>query len=329
VTAPYTFCNEPQGGNTATAAFTLTNSSATGATSVTLAFNPSTTPGNFTIASKTCTATLPANSSCTINIAFTPQATGALAATLNVTDSNAADLASVDLAGTGDDYSLALINGQPLEMTVAAGGSVTFSAQVNPDSVFGLEGEKVTFTCPSNIPPNTSCAITPCPASITAGTPSTFQITFVTSSATKVAPTLAPGCSGYGPILATASPGAPAPGLRAPGDPGAGAPRFPAAYVPALFFSMLAILAMCALAFGGLNARGGRAWKRVPLALACAGLAAVAIIAGCGGKGAVKVTSATPPTTTTMQLQGTALDSHGNPLNASRSLHIILNVTAK
>jgi sugar lactone lactonase YvrE len=327
VTAPYTFCNEPQGGNTATAAFTLTNSSATDATAVTMAFNPSTTPGNFTIASKTCTTTLPANSSCTINIAFTPQATGVLAATLNVTDSNPADLASVNLAGTGDDYSLALINSQPLEVTVAAGGSVTFSAQVNPDSVFGLDGEKVTFVCPSNIPANTSCAITPCPASITAGTPSNFQITFVTSSATKVAPIPAPGCSGYGPILATASPGPPGPGLRARGGPGTGVPRFPAAYVSAL--ALLAIATMLALAFGGLNARGGRAWKRVPLALACAGFAVVAIFAGCGGHGAAKVTSATPPSTTTMQLQGTALDSHGNPLNASRSLHIILNVTAK
>ena len=321
VTAPYTFCNEPQGGNTATAAFTLTNSSATAATAVTMAFNPSTTPGNFTIQSNGCTATLPANSSCVINIAFTPQATGALAATLNVTDSNPADLASVDLAGTGDDYNLALINGQPLEMTVAAGGSVTFSAQVNPDSVFGLEGEKMTFTCPTNIPANTSCAITPCPATVAAGTPSKFQITFVTSSATKVAPMPATGCSGYGPILATASPGAPGPGLRAPGDPGAEAPRFPAAYVSALAFFALAILATCALAW--------RTRKRVPLALACAGFAAVALFVGCGGHGATKVTSATPPSTTTMQLQGTALDANGNPLNASRSLHIILNVTAK
>ena len=321
VTSPYTFCNEPQGGNTATAAFTLTNSSATGATAVTLAFNPSTTPGNFTIASTTCTATLPANSSCTINIEFTPQSVGPLSATLNVTDSNPADLASVNLAGTGDDYSLALINGQPLEMTVAAGGSVTFYAQVNPDSVFGLEGEKVTFTCPSNIPANTSCVITPCPANITAGTPSNFQITFATSSATTVAPMPAPGCSGYGPILTTASPGAPGPGLRAPGDPGVGAPRFPTAYVSALAFFALEILALWA--------RAGRARTRVPLALACAGFAAVAIFAGCGGHGAAKATSATPAGTTTMQLQGTALDSHGNPLNASRSLHIILNVTAK
>lgn len=321
VTSPYTFCNEPQGGNTATAAFTLANSSATAATAVTLAFNPSTTPGNFTITSKTCTATLPANSSCVINIEFTPQATGALATTLNVTDSNPADLASVDLAGTGDDYNLALINGQPLEMTVAAGGSVTFFAQVNPDSVFGLEGEQVTFTCPSNIPDNTSCAITPCPATITAGTPSKFQITFVTSSATNVAPMPAPGCSGYGPILATASPGAPGPGVRAPGHPGRGAPRFPAAYVSVPAFFALAILALCALA--------GRVRTRVPLALACAAFAAVAIFVGCGGHGVTKVTSATPPSTTTMQLQGSALDANGNPLNASRSLHIILNVTAK
>lgn len=328
-TAPYTFCNEPQGGNTATAAFTLTNSSATDATALTVALNPSSTPGNFTIQSNGCTATLPANSSCVIHIAFTPQATGALAATLNVTDSNPADLASVNLAGTGDDYNLALTNSQPLEMTVAAGGSVTFLAQVNPDSVFGLQGEKMTFTCPTNIPGNTSCAITPCPASITAGTPSNFQIKFVTSSATTVAPMPAPGCSGYGPILATASPGAPGPGLRAPGGPGSGAPRFPAAYISALVSFGLAILALCALGFGGLKARGGRGWRRVSLALACAGFAAVAFFAGCGGRGATKVTSATPPSITTMQLQGTALDSNGNPLNASRSLHIILNVTAK
>ncbi|MDE3117078.1 MAG: hypothetical protein KGL26_15865, partial [Pseudomonadota bacterium] len=100
-------------------------------------------------------------------------------------------------------------------------------------------------------------------------------------------------------------------------------------YVSALAFSALAILALCALAFGGLHARGGRSWKRVPLALACASFAAVAIFAGCGGHGATQTTSATPPSLTTMQLQGTALDSQGNPLNTSRSLHIILNVTAQ
>ena len=318
------FCNEPSGGTSTANTYTLVNDSGVQITGLTIP-KGSTTPNSstlsdFTVKSTTCTSALAASATCQISVAFTPQGTGLRQGAIVVTD-GLGFVAAVNLAGAGDDYNLQLASSQSLELTVAAGSTATFSAQVIPDSVFGLNGERVTFVCPTNLPANTSCAITPCPATITAGTPASFQIAFVTSSAATVAPVPTAGCSGYGPSLNAASPGAPGPGLRPPGVPGTG--------TRAAVFPVVATLALLALFFGRMDLLAGRARKRVALMSACAGLAVVVIVAGCGGHGAAKPTSATPASTTTMQLQGNALDASGNPLNTSRSLHVILNVTAK
>ena len=75
--------NEPSGGVTATQSFTLSASSlVTG-----LNIPKATAPADFTVQSNSCTTTLAANSSCTLNVAFTPTTTGARSATLTVTDS--------------------------------------------------------------------------------------------------------------------------------------------------------------------------------------------------------------------------------------------------
>ncbi len=197
-TNPFTYCNTPSGGTSATATFTLTNTSSTvAATTVAI----SVTDLDFTVESKSCTATLPASGTCSIDVAFTPQGSGARTGTLTVTDSNSGDSATYDLAGTGDDYSLQLASGQSEEVTVVQGGSATFKAMVVPDSVFGQNGEMVKFQCPSNLPGFATCAFTPCPVAVTPGAAVAFSVTFVTSSATAAAPTVAScgGSSGVGP----------------------------------------------------------------------------------------------------------------------------------
>ena len=197
-TNPFTYCNMPSGGTSAAATFTLTNTSSTvAATTVAI----SVTDLDFTVESKNCTMKLPASGTCMINVAFTPQGSGARAGTLTVTDSNSGDSATYDLAGTGDDYSLQLASGQSEEVTVVQGGSATFKAMVVPDSVFGQNGEMVKFQCPSNVPGFATCAFTPCPVAITPGAAVAFSVTFVTSSATAAAPTVAScgGSSGVGP----------------------------------------------------------------------------------------------------------------------------------
>ncbi|MFZ0787138.1 MAG: choice-of-anchor D domain-containing protein [Candidatus Acidiferrales bacterium] len=318
VSNPFTFCNVPSGGTSQQAAFTLTNTSTNTVTGVTVAFIPATTPGNFTVESNGCTATLGKGQSCQINIAFTPQTTGALTATLSVTDSNPADAATVGLAGTGDDYSLQLASGQQIELTIYQGGTAVFNGQVVPDNVFGQDGESVQLVCPTSatMPVNTSCVITPCQAAITPGTPTPFKITFVTSSATSIAavPPQGSGCTSYGPAPAMLTPGP-----RSP-DPLDGR-RFP----PLL---LLAGLAALALSLGWVGAAAGRGdgRKRLPIGFAMAGLA-VATLIGCHHGNSTIAGPATPVGITAMAATGKAVDSNGNPLNTSRAMpQIMLDV---
>jgi sugar lactone lactonase YvrE len=317
----FTFCNVPSGGTSQQAAFTLANvSTNTTITGLTVGFIPPTTPGNFTIESNGCTTTLAAGQTCQINVAFTPQTTGALTATLSVTDSNPADMAMVGLAGTGDDYSLQLASGQQIELTIPQGGTAVFNGQVVPDAVFGQEGETVQLVCPrsSTMPVNTSCVIAPCVATVTPDTPTPFKITFVTSSATSVAPVppQSNGCTSYGPAPATL---APEPRSRGPLD----GRRFP-------ILPLLASIAALALFLGRPGALGGAAnRKRVPMFFAIAGLSA-AFLVGCHhGNGAI-TGPATPVGTTTMIATGNAQDSSGHSLNTSRPMpQIMLDVVTQ
>jgi hypothetical protein len=302
----YGFCNEPEGGQTASSTFTLQNTSGTQLSGVSV---PSASAnGNFTVTGTTCVAMLAANASCTISVAFTPKSTGEIQDTVTVTDS-AGDIAGYNLAGYGDDFNIQLASGQTTEVNVPQGGTATFMLQVVPDSVFGQNGEQVTFDCPTTLPENTSCAISPCPASITPGTPTAFTVTFVTSTATVQAPRPAPDtpCTGYGP---------PVPGatsvvrMHEPAGPRAPSARqFPALALWAILGAIMALAAalLC----------GGQKRSRLRLVFACAGIAAM-IFTGCHHGAAV--TQATPLGTTTMTIQADALDANGNPLNASRTL---------
>ncbi len=318
----FTFCNEPSGGTTQTAAFTLTNN--TSSTLAGIAITPplvTTVPpppaGNFTVESTTCTATLAMNSSCTINVAFTPLTTGAQAGTLTATDS-ASDSFTIDLAGTGDDYNLALASGQTQELTVAQGGTATFMAQVTSDSVFGANGEKVTFVCPATIPQFSTCSFTPCPIKMTPSTTTPFSIVIVTSSATKSAPPVTNPCGGAAAVVG--------PGVRGPGFVIRLARQAPSR---SRGFSAPALLAMflaLALVAGSVRALHAGNGKRAPLIFGAAGLVAL-IFLGCGGHGN-PVTTATPTGVTQMTMTANALDSNGNPLNASRPLPFTIDVVA-
>ncbi|MGD0955717.1 MAG: choice-of-anchor D domain-containing protein [Candidatus Acidiferrales bacterium] len=307
------FCSEPQGGTTATNTFTVTNISGAQITGLTITPpvtppTPPPPPAEFTVTGTSCVSTLAAGASCTINVAFTPQGTGLRQGTIAVTDTQG-DVAGFNLAGVGDDYNLQLAASQQQEVTIVQGGTATFNGVVNPDGVFGQNGEQVTFACPTTLPVNTSCVITPCPAKITPGTPATFQMVLVTSTQKVVAP-IPPqgtGCASYGPPGTTEM-------LPAP-DSSPRAPHFPT-LLPALpewaVLCAIALLIACLTVLAG----GGRSRKRVPLVFAVAGIAAAALT-GCHHSSMVG-SPATPVGTTTMTFQAPALDANGNPLNASR-----------
>jgi sugar lactone lactonase YvrE len=257
-TNPFTYCNTPSGGTSATATFTLTNTSSTvAATTVAI----SVTDLDFTVESKNCTTTLSASGMCSINVAFTPQGSGARTGTLTVTDSSSGDSATYDLAGAGDDYSLQLASGQTEEVTVVQGGSATFKAMVVPDSVFGQNGEMVKFQCPSNVPGFATCAFTPCPVAITPGAAVAFSVTFVTSSATAAAPTVAScgGSSGVGPG-ATRNPTM----ILRMAPAAARGRAFPALWWIALAAIALAIFAGGAVVIGGRSGIEERSFDRSP-----------------------------------------------------------------
>jgi hypothetical protein len=319
----FAFCNEPTAGNTPPTAFTLTNNSGSPAT--VLNFTTGTAPTDFSITSNSCTATLAAGATCTINVAFTPQAAGLRQGTLTVTDAQG-DVAAANLAGTGDNFSLQIVPSQPPELTVIPGGTATFMAQVNADSVFGQNGEKLVLVCPSNVPTFATCAFNPCPVSVTPGTATPFSIVIVTASAKTPAPPVASPCPGTS--SANAAPG----GFDAPRGPrivfqvapqtAPRALRFPA---PVVFYLVLfAILAAMAFAIFGARVPSRR---RVPFVFGIAGLAA-AILLGCGGHSNA-VSTATPTGVTTMTILANATDSSGKPINASRAFQITLDVVAK
>ncbi len=321
---PYGYCNTPIGGTSAISTFTLTNTSASAVTGVTIPF-PVTpippavaTPTDFTVKSSSCTSTLASHATCTISIAFTPIATGSRQGSVVVTDAQG-DQGVINLTGFGDDYQLQLAPGQSVEVTVVPGGSATFKGQVVSDGTFGAQGEQVSFGCPLELPALTTCAFSPCPVSVTPGTPAPFSVVFVTSSALVTAlPPTAGSCPGNANAML----------IFAPKGPRA-KPTLAVAFAASLSahsstFAALAGFGMLAMFALGFVAPSRRLWHAIGI-VACAAFAG-AVLVGCHSKGNGSIVG-TPIGPTTMVLQGQALDANGNPLNTSRAMpQIILDV---
>jgi len=319
----FEFCNEPSGGNTAATTFTLTNNSGVQLTG--LSVPAASVAKNFRVVSTSCVPILAESASCTINVDFMPQATGLLQDSISITDS-AGDIIAANFAGTGDDYELQLASGQASALTVVQGDTIAFNAQAAPDSVFGQNGEQVALQCPANLPPFTSCTITPCPGPATVGSLTNYEIVFVTSTSTMVAPVPNPsipsGCTGYG---VSSSAGFAMPRVDSPASHIAD-PRL----APTSLFPTLAILALIGMigTIGFVRARPrwipalGRIPSVIVLAIFVLALAIVATLSGCKHGGSTTA-SGTPIGQTVMQIQGAAFDSHGNPLNATRGLPVI------
>lgn len=312
---PFQYCNEPSGGTTGTRNLVVQNGPRAQVTGLTVTppiptTPPTQPPTDFTVQGTSCTATLAANASCTISVAFTPQSTGLRQGEIEVTDAQG-DVSGFNLAGVGDDYQLSLASGQMEEITVAQGTGTTYKAQLTADSVFGMNGEQVTFACPTNLPVFSTCAITPCPATVTPNSTTAFSIAIVTTSASKTAPPVTGPCTESASIP---------PAIRGPGTEMRLAPQ-PASR--RWLFPALALLAMAlALAAFGAGARNG---KRVRWILAAAGVAAI-IFVGCHHGAAP--TDVTPVAVTNMTIVGNALDANGNAINASRPMQITLDVIA-
>jgi Cep192 domain 4 len=320
------FCTMPAGGVSETNTFTLQNTSGTQITGLSVptgsVIAKGATSPDFTVRSTSCATVLASGAACNINVAFTPTTTGLRQGAIVITDAQG-DSTAVNLAGYGDDYSIA--TQLPTEISVIPGGTATFSATLTPDNVFGMDGEQVSFTCPTNLPTNTSCAVTPCPAMITPGTTVSVQMVLVTSSAKLVAPPPTTGCTSYGPSQTAFVGAPPSDGPGAPAAAGASTNKGSPLYRVLLVFSAFGAVGLLMTLFAASGNAGSS--KRLPLMFACVGMVA-AILTGCHHHTSLN-TTATPVGANILTFRATALDASGNPLNAARSFQATLDVVAK
>ncbi len=129
--------------------------------------------------------------SCTINVTFTPTATGNITGTVVVSDNAPGGSQTLPLEGQGGDFTLAA---SPTTTTVAAGSSATYSLQVSP--AIGYT-QVVTLSC-AGIGSTQNATCTPSPTTLTMNgtTASTATITVNTTvrpAAIPPAPTIPPG----------------------------------------------------------------------------------------------------------------------------------------
>ncbi|MFZ0883465.1 MAG: choice-of-anchor D domain-containing protein [Candidatus Acidiferrales bacterium] len=127
------------------------------------------------------TGTLAADSSCTINVLFTPQAAGTRTATLNVSDSATGSPQTVALSGTGT---------APLGTILIAPTSLTFESQLvgttsatQTVTVANVGDVNVTFTSIATTGDFSGATTAQCPTLSTDSPPCTFQIAFKPTAA--------------------------------------------------------------------------------------------------------------------------------------------------
>lgn len=146
-------------------AVTLVNNTTSAVTSIVITF----TGPNLADFSQTntCGSSLAANSTCTINVVYTPTVSGAESATLNIADSASSSPQTVALSGTGSasaqpDFSLSV---SPSPLSVTAGGPGNFTVTVNSLNNFS---SPVALSC-SGTPQNSACALLPASVTPTIG----------------------------------------------------------------------------------------------------------------------------------------------------------------
>jgi len=163
------FTGQQVGTSSATRSVTLTNTG-----TLTLNLGTLQTTGDFAQVNN-CPATLAANASCTINVTFTPTASGARSGSLTITDNALASPQSVSLSGNGSDFSLA---GSPSSDTVKGGAAATYSLTVTP--VGGSFANVVKLTC-SGLPAQASCSFSP--SAVTPGANAAASTLSITTAA--------------------------------------------------------------------------------------------------------------------------------------------------
>jgi hypothetical protein len=227
------------------------------------------------------TNTCPANNSnlavgvrCTINVTFTPSATGNRAANITITDNTSGSPQSVSLTGTGTDFSISAAAGAncppggncTASSIISAGQTATYDLQISP--VSGFNGT-VALTC-GGAPTPSTCAVSPTSAPPNGLSSYAFTVTVNNTANALTLPLLEPPNVPQLPI------------------------RFGIPFVH--------VLALFLLAWVGIY---GRQTKRLAIPALALLILSLGYLSGCGGGGGggpiVK-----PPTNATITVQGTS-----------------------
>jgi uncharacterized repeat protein (TIGR01451 family) len=162
-------------GTTSSPAQTVT---VTNTGTATLTFTSIKASGDFA-ETDNCSAGVPANSSCTISVTFTPNSTGARAGAITISDNAPANPQSVTLSGEGTDIAIAPPPGSSTSASLSPGQMATFPLSIAPSG--GFNGP-VTVTCTGAIPAGT-CSSSP--SSFTLDSVVTVTTTVTTTAPSK------------------------------------------------------------------------------------------------------------------------------------------------
>ncbi|MDE1176708.1 MAG: choice-of-anchor D domain-containing protein [Edaphobacter sp.] len=138
--------------------------------------------GDFSIVpgSNSCTATLAVGSSCAMQVAFTPTATGGRTGTISVASSAVNSPQTLPLTGTGVDF--ALVADGPASATVTAGQSASYALRLTPAAA--VPGINATLSC-SGLPQYASCNLSPASVAMSGGA-AIVQVTVATGGSTAL-----------------------------------------------------------------------------------------------------------------------------------------------
>ncbi|MGC1872072.1 MAG: choice-of-anchor D domain-containing protein [Acidobacteriaceae bacterium] len=127
--------------------------------------------------SNNCGTSLGPQATCTVSVVFSPSAAGSQNGTVTVDSADSAPM-TAQLTGTGIDFQLAPTS--PTSQTVSSGNAASYSLELTP--VNGSTGTAA-ISC-SNLPPNSTCTISPENASLTI--PSNIQVAVATGVGSAV-----------------------------------------------------------------------------------------------------------------------------------------------
>src|SRR5438270_79725 len=108
ITQPSDFGSEQVGQTTATQHVQITNTSSTSMT-ITLSKESGGDPGAFPVSNNSCGSVLNQDDSCSFDVAFAPDTTGALSATIDVTSDTPSASDTVQVSGTGTSVPAATV----------------------------------------------------------------------------------------------------------------------------------------------------------------------------------------------------------------------------